>query len=184
MDLRGRLRVTGTTISGVDIAEAWRRALPAMLRTIRIRAFSNLSGRLVGVRRGDLRGSLREVIESRGGRLPAGRVGSTDFKGAIFEGGAAAHDIGPGAMDLTRGRRGPRGRPYRLQRRGGRLLRFQIGGRWITTALVRHPGIRPRRWLATALDESLPDMDRILMLELQRSFEQRVRGRIPIGAAR
>lgn len=148
-----------------------------MLRTIRTRAVANLSGRLVGVRSGGLRGSLREVIEARGARLPAGRVGAMDFKGAIFEGGARPHGIGPRA--LRRNRRGALTRRFR----GGRLLRFQIGGRWITTGLVQHPGIQPRRWLVTAVDESLPDIDRIMTLELERAFEQRVRGRIPIGEA-
>lgn len=161
MQLRGRLRVSGTTISSLDVAEAWRRALPAMLRAIRTRAFANLSGRLVGVRKGELRGSLREVIEPRGGGLPAGRVGAEDFKGAIFEGGAAPHEI-------------------RASR--GRHLRFQIRGRWITPTRVQHPGIRPRRWLATAVDESQPDLDRILRQEFELALERRLRGgRIPVG---
>jgi len=155
-----------------------------MLRAIRTRAAANLSGRLVGVRSGKLRGTVREVIEQRGGRLPAGRVGSNHPIAPILEGGARPHAMGPRTFRTGRGGKLLlRGRLHAPVFRGGRLLRFKIGGRWIATRRVLHPGVQPRRWLATAVAESQPDIDRIMTLELERAFEQRVRGRIPIGEA-
>lgn len=147
MDLRARLTVTGL-IDRTIVEEGWTRALPKMARAVYSRASANLSGRLVRVRTGRLRDALRQVIEPRANGLPAAEVGTIHPSlGPVFEGGAAAHQI-----------TSPR----------GRLLRFRVAsGRWITTKSVQHPGIAPRRWLATAVEESQPAFDRILLEEFQ-----------------
>jgi hypothetical protein len=151
MQLSVRVAVTGD-LGAPAIEAGWRAALPKMLEVIRQRAFDNLSGRVVGIRRGRLRGSLRaEVLGS--GRLPAGRVGAGWFTGAILERGARPHEI-------------------RARRRS--LLRFRVAGRWITAASLHHPGVSARFWLAKSAEESQAGLQALALGEFDTTLNRRV----------
>ena len=159
MDLRARLNVTGL-IDRTIVEEGWKRAIPRMAAAVHSRAYANLSGRLVAVRTGRLRSALRQVIETRPNGLPAAEIGTVHPSlGPVFEGGADPHDI-----------KSPR----------GRLLRFRVGDRWVTARQVKHPGLAPRRWLASAVSESQPDFDRILLEEFEAAAA-RASGRLRAG---
>lgn len=144
------------------IADAWRQAVPKLLRPIWDRARENLSGRLVRVRSGKLRATVVAGISGAGSRsrLPVGHVGSNHPIAHILEGGARPHEI--------RGTHGP--------------LLLRVFGRWIRKDVIHHPGVRPRRWLATAAEESLGDLDRLLLAEYQQTFERRLRAQTPAPA--
>jgi hypothetical protein len=155
MEIRSQIKVQGQ-ISPVVIAEGWRAALPKMLRLIRDRAELSLGSR-VRSRRGRLRASLWEHIEQGGKDLPTGRVGASHFTGAILEGGARPHLIEAGS-------------DYRLK--------FRIGRRWLSPRRVRHPGLRPRRWLATAVEESRAELEQVLGADIAAALGRAVAGRL------
>jgi hypothetical protein len=47
------------------------------------------------------------------------------------------------------------GPPHIIRPNRAKYLRFKIGGRWITTSVVHHPGNKPTRYLTRALREAV-----------------------------
>ena len=146
MDIGYRIDVTGL-VSGRAIEQA---LVPGMTRgvdAILREADLNLSGRLVRSRTGSLRSSLFAVVEDGGAIGVTGRVGSTDFRGLLFEQGTAAHEI------------------------TGSPLAFFDGERMVFRPRVQHPGIRPRRWLQSAYDVAAPELKAAIEQELQAAID-------------
>jgi hypothetical protein len=119
-------------------------------------ARENLSGKLVQIRSRRMLESLRAEFGLVGDE-PVGQVGtvrggkrSHGFLGRLLETGVRPHEI----------------------HSSRRLLAFSVGGRFIRTRTVRHPGVSPRRWLATALEESLSRMEAALVTELKAEAAQ------------
>jgi hypothetical protein len=137
------IKVTGLeTFPGQpQVRQAILRALRRSTAAIRGRAAINLSGRMVAMRSGRLRLGLRSSVRQRGQDFIA-TVRDTVFYGHILEEGAAAH--------LEKAKRG--------------ALKFQAAGHTIFVEQIVHPGLRPRRWFSSAVQEALP--------ELRMAFEQ------------
>lgn len=81
----------------------------------------------------DVTGALRRSI---GFRM------SGDYSGQFF---ASA----PHALFVEAGTR-----PHVIEARNAPMLRFQIGGRWISARSVRHPGTRARDFMRDAAEQS------------------------------
>lgn len=144
-----------------EVQAAIERALRRAQHAIIVRAERNLSGRFVRIRTGKLRRGMRSSLKRVGGNFVA-TVRNTVFYGHILEGGAKAH-VMPGVL----GRRALRNRLARGE--GARkTLRFEAGGKVIFARSIVHPGLRPRRWFAAAVEEALP--------ELRAAFEQELGG--------
>lgn len=164
MELRSRFHIPeGIDAAAVDRAVA--RTLPRIVKVIGVRAYTNLSGRLVGVRRGLLRRGLVARVEGAGTTAKAvvGIQGRRGFVGRLLETGVRPHEI----------------------KARERLLRFRRAGSFFATASVQHPGVRPRRWLRTALEESSNDIELILRSEISAVMRERVlaeRRRLRMGA--
>jgi hypothetical protein len=152
MEIKTKFSI-GAGLSPEDVDLALSRSLPRIVSVVGARAYTNLSGRLVGVRRGLLRRGLVARIEGFGvnGRAVIGIQGRRGFVGRLLESGVKAHVI----------------------RARERLLRFRSGGGFIAKERVQHPGIRPRRWLRTAADESQHDIETIMRTELSSIIRAR-----------
>lgn len=150
------VKVTGLDLfpGKPEVRAAIKSALTQSAHAIKARAEQNLSGRFVKIRTGKLRRGMRVSVKERGQDFVA-TVRNVVFYGHILEGGAVAHKV-PGG--LTR----------REQREGipQKVLRFELGGKTIFTKSVVHPGLRPRRWFASAVQDALPDLERIFEREL------------------
>lgn len=171
-------------VSGLDLVPGRpevRAAIKAALRhassAIGIRAVRNLSGRFVKIRTGTLRRGMRFSLKESGQDFVA-TVRNIVFYGTILEGGAAAHAI-PGlkgkvaqrralarAGRVTPGERRPGEAAYLAGERISPTLRFQAGGKTIFAKSVKHPGLRPRPWFASAAEDALPELQRIVEREM------------------
>jgi len=49
--------------------------------------------------------------------------------------------------------------PHVIRARKGKALKFEVGGRTVFAASVRHPGTKPRPWLAESLRGTLSTGD-------------------------
>lgn len=154
-------------VSGLDlfpgrpeVRAAIRQALRRSGQLIKVRAESNLSGRFVRMRTGRLRRGFKPITVRERGQEFVVTVKNTVFYGHVLEGGAAAHVI-PGVL-------GKRALRNRLARGEGlrKTLRFEVGGKTIFARSIVHPGLRPRRWFASAVQEALPELERIFEQEL------------------
>jgi hypothetical protein len=137
-----------------EVRAAIRTALARSANVIKTRAELNLSGRFVRIGTGKLRRGMRVNIRETGQQFVA-TVKNIVFYGQILEAGAAAHKI-PGALT-------------RKEQRAGvhqKVLRFEAGGKTVFARSIVHPGLRPRRWFASAVQEALPDLQRIFEQEL------------------
>lgn len=144
-----------------EIQAAIRQAMRRTGEAIRVRADANLSGRFVRVRTGKLLRGLRlDVRETPRNYVVV--VRNTVFYANMLEGGTAPHRI-PGPRTRRELRAGTR----------QHVLEFQAGGKTIFARVVRHPGLRGRRWFASAVNEALP--------ELQAIFEQELASVTPGG---
>lgn len=144
-----------------EVRQAIKRALQQATAAIKTRAEANLSGRFVRIRTGKLRRGMRVKIRDSGDRFVA-TVRNIVFYGQILEGGAAAHTLPAG---LTR-----------RERQAGerqKILRFEAGGKILFATAVVHPGLRPRRWFASAVLEAVPDLERIFERELGAAVTKR-----------
>jgi len=135
-----------------DAKRAW---IERASRIVFDTAHENLSGRLVRVQSGKLLGSLQAEFGLVGDE-PVASIGtktggktSHGFLGRFLETGVAAHE---------------------MRREGGFLLRR--GGQWFRTRVIQHPGVSPRRWLQTALEESLPAVREGLAAEIRAGLAQ------------
>lgn len=129
---------------------AMKRATLRATNTVLRRAFVNASGRFFKVRSGRLRQGLTQEVRT----LPDGYegiVGTNPFYAKYLEFGTGPHDIVP---------------------RFKKALRFKIGNRVIFAKRVHHPGMAPRPFLRTALDESRPDIDRFFDEEIAKAIAQ------------
>lgn len=144
-----------------EVRAAIKEALRQSAQAIKTRAEVNLSGRFVKIRTGKLRRGMRMQVKESGQSFVA-TVRNVVFYGTILEGGAKAHSV-PGP--LTR----------RERREGARqpVLRFEAGGKTIFARSIVHPGLRPRRWFAAAVQDALPDLERIFERELGAVVSQR-----------
>lgn len=137
------------------IVEAHRRAVTTLLNEVT----KNLSGRVVqspraGPRPARGRSPLRSGLMAKIVQAKTGETVSTvgfdkrvAFIARFLEQGTGAHDIRPKFRGRFR-----RGR----QRRRGRALAFVLGGAQVFTRRVRHPGVRPRPILASAVQQAEP----------------------------
>lgn len=149
-----------------EVRAAIKSALTQSAHAIKTRAERNLSGRFVRIRTGRLRRGMRASVKERGQDFVA-TVRNIVFYGHILEGGAAAHVI-PGVL-------GRKARANRIARGEGarKTLRFEAGGKTIFARSVVHPGLRPRRWFASAVQDALPDLERIFERELGAAVTKR-----------
>ena len=150
------VKVTGLDLvpGRPEVRAAIKSALRHASSAIGTRAVQNLSGRFVRIRTGTLRRGMRFSLKEQGDAFVA-TVRNIVFYGTILEGGAAAHTI-PGKLTRREKREGIR----------QKVLRFEAGGKTIFTKAVAHPGLRPRRWFASAVEDALPDLQRIFEREL------------------
>lgn len=162
-----------------EVRAAIRSALAQSAHAIKTRAEVNLSGRFVRIRSGRLRRGMRIKIKETPQQFVA-TVRNVVFYGQILEGGAIAHAIptqvrGKVALRralarqgrLTIGERRPGEAAFLAgERPHQKTLRFEAGGKTIFARSVVHPGLRPRRWFASAVQEALPDLQRIFEREL------------------
>lgn len=121
----------GRLFEGIKLPDPIRLGLRGWVAVIARRARQNLSGRFLRVASGKLSRSVRTRVSVRGDVL-VGVVQSKLFYGRILEGGAAPHFVRP---------------------RPRTVLRFQVAGRTVFAAHVKHPGVRPRPWFRTAWTE-------------------------------
>jgi hypothetical protein len=156
-------------VSGLDlfpgrpeVRAAIKEALRQSGQLIRTRAQANLSGRFVRIRTGKLRRGFSPVTVRERGQEFVVTVRNTVFYGHILEGGAAAHKI-PGPLTRREKREGIR----------QKVLRFEAGGKTIFARSIVHPGLRPRRWFAAAVQDALPDLERIFERELGAAITKR-----------
>jgi hypothetical protein len=173
-------------VSGLDtfpgqpeIRKAIRTAIAQAAYAIRNRAEQNLSGRFVAIRTGKLRRGMRVNLRETPQAFVA-TVRNIVFYGQILEGGAKSHLIPKKKIGKVAQRRAlaRAGRTTLFERRPGeaaylrgeriapKVLRFEAGGKTIFARSVVHPGLRPRRWFASAVQEALPDLQRIFEQEL------------------
>ena len=150
------VKVTGLDLfpGRPEVRAAIKSGITQAAHAIKSRAELNLSGRFVKIRTGKLRRGMRVTVKEKGQDFVA-TVRNVVFYGTILEGGAAAHRI-PGALTRRERREGIR-QP---------VLRFEAGGKTIFARSVVHPGLRPRRWFASAVQDALPDLERIFEREL------------------
>jgi hypothetical protein len=94
---------------------------------------------------------------SRSGRLEENTVDvPAQRKGAVFEAAVAARTPYAAAIE---GGAAPHG--IKPKRTGG-MLKFRIGGRWVSTRFVSHPGNKAYRFLQNAIDAMQDDVaDRV-----------------------
>lgn len=171
-------------VSGLDLVPdrlrvraAIKAALRQMGSAIGLRAVRNIS-RFFRIRTGKLRRGMDFNLREQGDTFVA-TVRNTVFYGTILEGGAAAHKIPKTLGKIAQRRALARaGRLTPGERRAGeaaflagervptKLLRFEVGGKTVFAKAVRHPGLRPSRWFASAAEDALPDLQRILEREL------------------
>ena len=52
--------------------------------------------------------------------------------------------------------------PYEIRAKGGGFLYFQVGGHWVRTRVVHHPGLEARPWLRPVFDRERPELRRIM----------------------
>lgn len=175
------VKVTGLDLfpAQPEVRDAIGRSLLRSGEVIKLRAQANLSGRFVGVRSGKLLRGFKPLVLREQGQAFVVTVKNTVWYGNVLEGGAAAHVIpkvlrGKVAMRRALARQGRttfgERRPgeaafLRGERPDRKVLRFEIGGKVIFARQVVHPGLRPRRWFASAVTESLPDLQRIFEQE-------------------
>lgn len=153
MELKSAFHI-GAGVTAADVDLAFSRILPRIVKVVGVRAYTNLSGRLVRVRTGLLRRSLVARVDGLGAGAKAviGIRGRRGFVARLLETGVQAHPIEP---------------------RREFLLRFRSGGGFISKDKVNHPGVRPRRWLRTAADESAHDIETIMRTELSSIIRSR-----------
>jgi hypothetical protein len=159
---RGEIPVDAVGQALVDV----HRRGTALLLTELTRA---VSGGIVQTRTGRLRaGLMARIVASKTGEVTS-QVGfdkRVAFIARFLERGTKPHLVGRGAR-LARAafgkRRAQRARAPFTGKRGG-VLAFVVGGQRIFRRSARHPGLRPRPILQTALDRATP--------VIQQDFEQ------------
>ena len=174
------VKVTGLDLvpGRPEVRHAIKQALRQASSAIGTRAVRNLSGRFVKIRTGTLRRGMRFSLKESGQDFVA-TVRNIVFYGTILEGGAVAHRIPKFKGKVAQRRALARaGRVTPGERRAGEAaflrgeripltpLRFQAGGKTIFAMAVKHPGLRPRPWFASAVEDALPDLQRIFEREL------------------
>lgn len=93
---------------------------------------------LAPVRSGALKGSIRVIREP--GRVQIGPVG-VEYA-SFVEYGTGIRGEFPTKV-------------YEIRPKQGELLTFKVGGTWVSTRVVRHPGIRPHPYIRPAAAEVL-----------------------------
>lgn len=153
-----RLEYAVRTINRLNpqlVAEAWDRAVPAMTRAVFDHAAVNLSGAVVMGRSWRLRRSLKQQVRAGAGGLRVGRVWTSSPVGHLLERGV---------------------RPHEIIAKSGTVLRFRGRAGWRSASRVRHSGIRPRRFLALAAEQSTAELDAILRREIEAAAARPSRG--------
>jgi hypothetical protein len=181
------VRVHGELPGRAAMRATLRRVMVGVQGAIAARRIANLSGRYVRRRTGRLlrgeRAALIDQFESTGTFTL--KIRNIMFYGAILETGAAEHRV-PGRMGRVamRNALARAGRITPGERRAGeaaflrgervrqKMLRFQVGGRWVFVRSVVIPPLRPRPWASAALAEALPELRGIL----QRAFDAMAQG--------
>jgi hypothetical protein len=162
-----------------DLRGATLRATRRALAHLHARTAGLISGVLVHRRSGRLLSALNlKLDERRSGVMGTIGIDNRAFYALFLDKGTQAHELGKGARtarQATRGRRGQRARGAFAGRRST-VMRFTVGGDTFFRARARHPGIRPRRFMLTALDQARPEIQRIFQEETAKVAQGATRG--------
>lgn len=163
------VRVTGLDLfpGTQEVQTAIKSSLRQSGQAIKTRGELNLSGRMVRMRSGRLRRGMRIKTQQQGQKFVV-TVRNVVFYGSILEAGAAGHVI-PGIL----GRKALEHKVARGEGAGQKTLRFEAGGKVIFARSIVHPGLRPRRWFASAVQEVLPELEGIFERELGAAVTSR-----------
>lgn len=102
----------------------------------------------------DRSGQLRNSIQAD--PPPCGSFLRGDLAGTVSAGAPHALVIEEGS-----GQHGRKGAPYRIRPRQRRALRIPVEGGFIFRREIWHPGVAPRLYLASALEQELSEIERI-----------------------
>jgi HK97 gp10 family phage protein len=102
----------------------------------------------------DRSGQLRNSIQAD--PPPYGSFIRGDLHGTVSAG--APHAL---AIEMGSGSYGPKGAPYRIRAKQRRFLRIPTEGGFVFRREVWHPGVRPRLFLLTALEQEMVEVERI-----------------------
>lgn len=97
---------------------------------------------------------LRNSIEAQ--QPPYGAFLQGTLEGVVSAG--APHAL---VLEEGSGRHGPKAAPYRIRAKHRKALRIPIEGGYVFRREVWHPGVEARAYLAKALEQELPEIDRI-----------------------